>query len=45
MLRSVQFKQWHKRLSEWIQFSYCKKRGINKDTVAEVVKEALRVHA
>ena len=34
-----------KRLSEWIQSSYCKKRGISRDTVAEVVKEALRVHA
>jgi hypothetical protein len=34
-----------KRLSEWIQSSYCKKRGISKDTVADVVKEALRVHA
>jgi hypothetical protein len=33
-----------KKLSDWIQSSYCKKRGINKDTVAEVVKEALRVH-
>ena len=32
-------------LSDWIQSSYCQKRGINKDTVAEVVKEALRVHA
>ena len=32
-----------KKLSEWIQSSYCKKRGISKDTVAEVVKEALRV--
>ena len=30
-----------KKLSEWIQSSYCKKRGINKDTVAEVVKKAL----
>ena len=34
-----------KKLSDWIQSSYCKKRGINKDTVSEVVKEALRVHA
>jgi hypothetical protein len=34
-----------KKLSDWIRSSYCKKRGINKDTVAEVVKEALRVHA
>ena len=34
-----------KKLSEWIQSNYCKKRGINKDTVAEIVKEALRVHA
>lgn len=31
-----------KRLSEWIQSTYCKKRGINKGTVAEVVKEALK---
>jgi len=30
-----------KKLSEWIQSSYCKRRGINKDTVAEVVKKAL----
>jgi hypothetical protein len=34
-----------KKLSDWIQSSYCKKRGIHKDTVAKVVKEALRVHA
>jgi hypothetical protein len=34
-----------KRLSDWLQSSYCKKRGINKDSVAEVVKEALRVNA
>ena len=34
-----------KTLSDWIQSNYCKKRGINKDTVAEIVKEALRVHA
>jgi hypothetical protein len=33
-----------KRLSAWLQSSYCKKRGINKDSVAEVVKEALRVN-
>ena len=31
-----------KKLSDWIQSTYCKKHGINKDTVAEVVKEALR---
>jgi hypothetical protein len=31
-----------KKLSDWIQSSYCKKRGITQDTVAEVVKEALR---
>jgi|SRR6266404_59759 len=30
-----------KKLSDWIQSSYCKKRGISKDTVAKVVKEAL----
>jgi hypothetical protein len=31
-----------KTVSEWIESSYCKKRGINKDTVAEVVRLALR---
>lgn len=31
-----------KKLSDWIQSRYCKKRGINKDTVAEVVKNTLR---
>ncbi len=30
-----------KGLSVWMQSSYCKKRGINKETVAEVVKKAL----
>jgi hypothetical protein len=30
------------KLSEWIQSSYCKKRGINKSTVADVVKNALK---
>ena len=30
-----------KKLSEWLQSSYCKKYGINKDTVAQIVKEAL----
>jgi hypothetical protein len=30
-----------KKLSAWIQSSYCKRRWINKDTVAEVVKRAL----
>lgn len=34
-----------KTLTDWIQSSYCKKRGINKDTVAEVVKETLRTRA
>ena len=34
-----------KKLVDWLQSSYCKKRGISKDTVAEIVKEALRVHA
>jgi hypothetical protein len=30
-----------KKLYDWLQSSYCKKRGITKDTVAEVVKKAL----
>jgi hypothetical protein len=34
-----------KKLSDWMQSSYCKKRGINKYTVAEIVKEALRADA
>ena len=33
-----------KKLSDWIQSGYCQKHGINKDRVAEVVKEALKVH-
>ncbi|MEW6290964.1 MAG: HNH endonuclease [Thermodesulfobacteriota bacterium] len=31
-----------KKLSDWMRSSYCKQRGINKDTVAEVVKNALK---
>jgi hypothetical protein len=34
-----------KKLSDWIQSSYCKKRGINKDTVADVVISALTNNA
>jgi 5-methylcytosine-specific restriction endonuclease McrA len=30
-----------KILSVWLESAYCKKRGINKDTVAEVVMRAL----
>jgi hypothetical protein len=33
-----------KNLSDWIQSEYCKKRGVNKDTVAEIVKNALRTN-
>ena len=32
-----------KKLSNWMKSNYCKKRGINKDTVAEIVKQALRI--
>jgi len=32
-----------KKLADWLLSNYCKKRGITKDTVADVVKEALRV--
>jgi 5-methylcytosine-specific restriction endonuclease McrA len=31
-----------KELALWIQSSYCKKRGISKDTVAKVVRDALQ---
>jgi len=30
-----------KKLSDWLESVYCKKRGITKDTVAEVVRRAL----
>jgi len=30
-----------KKLSDWLQSSYCTARGINKETVAQVVKKAL----
>ena len=32
-----------KKLSDWMKSNYCKNRGINKDTVAEIVKHALRI--
>jgi hypothetical protein len=31
-----------KKLSEWINSNYCKKKGINKNTVAEIIKKALK---
>ena len=31
-----------KRLSDWLQSSYCKKHGINKETVAEIIEKAFR---
>lgn len=31
-----------KKLSDWLQSSYCNKHGIHEDTVAEVVKQALK---
>ena len=31
-----------KTISNWIDSNYCKKRGINKSTVAPIVKKALR---
>ena len=32
-----------KNLSDWMKSNYCKKRGINKNTVAEIVKQALKI--
>jgi hypothetical protein len=32
-----------KKLADWLESSYCSKRGISEDTVAKVLKEALRV--
>ena len=34
-----------KKLSLWIESDYCKRRGIGRDTVADVVKQALREDA
>ena len=31
----------NKKLSDWLESDYCKKRGITKDTVAEVIRRAL----
>ena len=31
----------NKKLSDWLESDYCKKRGFTKDTVAEVVRRAL----
>lgn len=31
-----------KKLSVWIESAYCKRHGINRETVADVVKDALR---
>jgi hypothetical protein len=31
-----------KTLADWLESAYCKRRGISKDTVADVVKRALR---
>lgn len=31
-----------KKLSLWIESNYCKQHGINRETVADVVKEALK---
>ena len=31
-----------RNLSDWIRSSYCKEHGINRETVAEVVKKALK---
>jgi len=33
-----------KELKEWFNLPYCKKRGINKDTVANVVKKYLKIN-
>ena len=32
-----------KLLTDWIQSDYCKKKGINQRSVADVVKKALRI--
>ena len=31
-----------KALADWLQSTYCVKRGVNEDTVAQIVKDALR---
>ena len=33
-----------KKLSEWINSKYCKNKGINKNTVAQVVRKALNIN-
>lgn len=31
-----------KRLSDWLDSSYCKERGINRNTIAKVAQQALK---
>ena len=31
----------NKNLSDWLESEYCRKRGINRETVAEIIKQAL----
>jgi hypothetical protein len=31
-----------KPLDDWMESTYCKKHGINKETVADVIRKALR---
>ena len=31
-----------KKLSDWLETQYCKERGINPDSVAPIVKDAIR---
>ncbi len=36
--------KWAKLLSNWIDSDYCKKKNISNDTVAEIVKQALKIY-
>jgi len=39
--RSCNSSKGKRLLADWITSSYCKRRGINRDTVAEIVRKAL----
>jgi len=42
MLHRVQCQQGTKRLGEWLKSTYCKSRGITKDTIARFAAAALQ---
>lgn len=34
--------KWQKKLSDWLDSKYCKERGITPNSVAQVIKQAIK---